>query len=93
MPENAVAGNYTLHVDGSANGEYGSYIFQNETQLMFNPKHVSVFITTDKRIYYKRKTSECSACGIIFYIAIIKLMQRYCYVRMVSIHVHRPVVE
>ena len=58
MPETAVAGNYTLHVDGSSSGGYGNYVFQNETQLMFNPKRVSVFISTDKRIYYKRKTSE-----------------------------------
>ncbi|KAI0235995.1 hypothetical protein LSAT2_013433 [Lamellibrachia satsuma] len=56
MPETAVAGNYTLHVDGSSNGGYGNYVFQNETQLMFNPKLVSVFISTDKRIYNKRKT-------------------------------------
>ncbi|KAI0237381.1 hypothetical protein LSAT2_012128 [Lamellibrachia satsuma] len=55
MPETAVAGNYTLHVDGSSNAGYGNYVFQNETQLMFNPKRVSVFISTDKRIYYKRK--------------------------------------
>ena len=61
MPPNALAGNYTLRVQGSSNARYGGFIFQNETSLIFQPKHVSVFVFTDKKIYYKRKTSELVA--------------------------------
>ena len=51
MPPNARPGNYTLRVEGSLNGGLGGNIFENETDIVFSPKRVSVFITTNKPVY------------------------------------------
>ena len=58
MPPGAEAGNYTLVVEGSMDEDHAMPVFTNETDLIFHPKHVSVFIFTDQRVYQKKFTGE-----------------------------------
>ncbi|CAH1797576.1 unnamed protein product [Owenia fusiformis] len=50
MPSNARPGNYTLRVEGTANGAPGP-VFFNETELLFDQKQVSVFIQLNKPFF------------------------------------------
>ncbi|KAI0207913.1 hypothetical protein LSAT2_007430 [Lamellibrachia satsuma] len=54
MPENAMPGNYSLRIEGLSGPN--SFVFRNETPLLFRVKHVSVFISTDKVFYKHRST-------------------------------------
>nr|UCK81479.1 macroglobulin-complement related protein-like 1 [Arenicola marina] len=57
IPENTAGyRNYTLRVDGTLNGGLGGYIFENETELMFDAKQSSVFIETNKIFYRQAQT-------------------------------------
>ena len=60
MPESAENGNYTLHVVGTTSETAGAFgiLFQNETKLEFQSKHISVFILTDKFMVNKRQTGK-----------------------------------
>ena len=58
MPQNAETGNYTLLVEGSVDQKMAMPVFSNETKLIFHPKHVSVFIFTDQRVYQKKSTGK-----------------------------------
>ncbi|KAI0217799.1 Alpha-2-macroglobulin-P [Lamellibrachia satsuma] len=49
--KNAPHGNYTFRVEGTLNGGISGNIFENETDLIFEQKRTSVFITVNKPIY------------------------------------------
>lgn len=51
MPDNAQPGSYTLRVEGSHNQVIGGNMFENETDIMFDIKQVSIFIETSKPLY------------------------------------------
>ena len=58
MPEFAAPGNYTFRVEGMQDSDgRGGFVFQNETELLFHPKRVSVFMQTDQPVYWKRQSS------------------------------------
>ena len=59
MPSYAGSGNYTLRVRGSTLSVLGGILFENETRLEFEAKHVSLFIQTDKYLYNRRQWSKC----------------------------------
>ena len=44
-------GNYTLRVEGSINGGLSGNVFENETDIFFDSKQVSLFIQTNKPLY------------------------------------------
>ena len=54
MPEYAMSGNYTLRIVGTTDTSITGILFENETKLEFEAKHVSIFIQTDKYLYNKR---------------------------------------
>ena len=58
MPDYATAGNYTIRVEGTQNGGMSGKIFENETDIFFDTKQVSMFITTNKFIYCQGQTGE-----------------------------------
>ncbi|KAK2182230.1 hypothetical protein NP493_362g02042 [Ridgeia piscesae] len=49
--QNAPYGNYTFRVEGTLNGGVSGNIFENETDLIYEQKRTSVFITLNKPIY------------------------------------------
>ena len=57
MPDNMLAGNYTVRVEGTEEELGESYIFKNETEIVFNPKAVSVFVQTDNAMIKKKGLS------------------------------------
>ncbi len=58
MPEYAQAGNYSLRVEGSSsNIGYGN-LFENETDILFHPKQVSVFIQLSRPFFQKKFTGK-----------------------------------
>ena len=59
MPEDSAAADYTFRVEGSVNDYSQGRIFLNETDVMFEPRHVSVFIKTDRYVYNRRQWSKC----------------------------------
>ncbi len=70
MPEYAQAGNYSLRVEGrSPNIGFGN-LFENETDILFHPKQVSVFIQFSRPFYHKKTTSE----NIVHYLYIYTLI-------------------
>merc|ERR1712226_1316488 len=56
MPDYATAGNYTVRIEGTQNGGMSGKIFENETDIFFDSKQVSMFITTNKYIYCQGQT-------------------------------------
>ena len=56
MLENTQAGNYTLRVEGSINGGLSGNVFENETDIIFDSKQVSLFIQTNKPLYKQGQT-------------------------------------
>ena len=60
-------GVHKLVVEGHVSGGRGDPVFHNETILAFDPKYVSLFIQTDKPMYYppqsgkKIKNMKCMA--------------------------------
>ncbi|CAD5111927.1 DgyrCDS1188 [Dimorphilus gyrociliatus] len=57
MPTNADMGNYTMRIEAFNEAYYGAgYVFENETDLIFDVKQVSVFIQTNKPIYRQGQT-------------------------------------
>ena len=64
MLDTALPGNYTMRVEGTMNGGQGGNIFENETDIMFTQKRVSVFITTSKPIYNQGQIgTQPHVCG------------------------------
>ena len=51
VPDNLHSGSYKLHVQGT-----GGLHFQNETDLTFESKSISIFIQTDKAMYKPGQT-------------------------------------
>ena len=58
MPADSPVANYTFRVEGSVNDYSQGRIFLNETDVMFEARHVSIFIKTDKYIYTRRQWSK-----------------------------------
>lgn len=59
IPANADLGNYTMRVEAFNENYYGAgYVFENETDLIFDVKQVSVFIQMNKPIYRQGQTGE-----------------------------------
>ena len=56
MLDTAEPGNYTMRIEGTTNEGLSGFIFQNETDIVFSPKRVSIFITTNKPIYSQGQT-------------------------------------
>lgn len=53
IPQYAPPGNYTLRIVGSTTDVMSGNLFENETSLIFSSKQASVFITTNKPLYYQ----------------------------------------
>lgn len=51
VPPTSVKGNYRLRVEGTFDDMLGSIFFQNDTQLEFSPRSMTIFIQTDKPVY------------------------------------------
>lgn len=56
MPENSDGGNYTLRVEGTTDTGLGGYIFENETELIFDTKQCSLFIQVNKPFFRQGQT-------------------------------------
>ena len=52
VPITVVPGSHKLTVEGLINDGYGQPIFRNETEVHFETKYVSLFVTTDRPVYY-----------------------------------------
>lgn len=64
VPETIKAGEHKLVVQGLVSGGRGDPIFHNETVLIFDPKYVSLFIQTDKPMYYPPQTVLFRIIGV-----------------------------
>lgn len=51
VPPTSVKGNYRLRVEGILDDMLGGIFFQNDTQLEFSPRSMTIFIQTDKPVY------------------------------------------
>lgn len=58
VPETITSGEHKLVVEGLISSGWGDPIFHNETVLIFDPKYVSLFIQTDKPMYYPPQTGN-----------------------------------
>ncbi|XP_013420589.1 CD109 antigen isoform X3 [Lingula anatina] len=56
VPTNAVPGNYTMRVEGTVAGGAGGFLFENETEILFDPKQLSIFIQTNRPVYFQTQT-------------------------------------
>ncbi|ELT87097.1 hypothetical protein CAPTEDRAFT_227765 [Capitella teleta] len=56
IPDDIGPGNYSLRVEGVLHEAMSGVIFENETQLMFDMKQASVFITVNKPVYHQKET-------------------------------------
>lgn len=66
MRDNAPAGNYSLKVEGSATVQgFSGNLFENETDIYFSQKQLSVFIQTNKPIYKQGQTGVLP-CAVIY---------------------------
>nr|UCK81481.1 macroglobulin-complement related protein-like 3 [Arenicola marina] len=52
VPETVMPGKHKLSVQGLVSGGRGDPIFHNETALVFDSKYISLFIQTEKPVYY-----------------------------------------
>ena len=85
MLDTALPGNYTMRVEGTMNGGQGGNIFENETDIMFTQKRVSVFITTSKPIYNQgqmgaslRIDGRCNAWPVFWQVCYISATTSVC---------------
>jgi len=58
VPPTSVKGDYRLRVEGILDDMLGGIFFQNDTQLAFNPRSMTIFIQTDKPVYIQGQTGK-----------------------------------
>ena len=76
MPVYATSGNYTLRVRGSTDAMFGGgVLFENETRLEFEAKHVSVFIQTDKYFYHRKQWGKYACLSLCVHLLSLSVCQ------------------
>ncbi len=58
IPTSTLPGSHRMVVEGLAATVYGDPVFRNETELQFETKYISVFIQTDRYVYFPTNSGE-----------------------------------
>lgn len=64
VPSTSIPGSYKLRVEGNVNGVLGGTAFQNETDLRFSQRSMTIFIQNDKPIYMQGQTVRFRAIPV-----------------------------